>query len=128
MMLAQTHTFPSLSGTFGIHTGLALSPKMPKEPSSPSLSNARIERQCFKNETNRLEYNNGQRTTCGIKHWGLSGYANNISRIKVYCTLIVKCLRTPQQFHTAIRCVQARKFPGNPSYLQHFQISPEKDA
>ncbi len=44
-----------------------------------------------------------QPITRGIKHWGLSGYANDISRIKVYCTLIVKCLRTPQRFHTAIR-------------------------
>jgi len=32
--------FPSLSGTFGIHTRLVLNPKMPKEPSSPSRSNA----------------------------------------------------------------------------------------
>jgi len=46
-----THTIPSLSGTFGIPTRLALNPKMPKEPSSPSLSNARIERQCIHNET-----------------------------------------------------------------------------
>ena len=39
--------------------------------------------------------------TRGIKHWGLGGYTNGISRIKVYCTLIVKWLRTPQRFHTA---------------------------
>lgn len=45
--------------------------------------------------------NKAQHTTRGIKHWGLSGYANGISRIKVYCTLIVKWLRTPQRFHTA---------------------------
>ena len=32
------YTLPSLSGTFGIHARLALNPKMPKEPSSPSLS------------------------------------------------------------------------------------------
>ena len=102
-MIAQQHTIPSLSGTFGIHTRLALNPKMPKEPSSPSRSDTRIERQCIKNETNRLEINNGQRTTRGIKHWGLSGYANGISRIKVSCTLIVKCLRIPQRFHTANR-------------------------
>jgi len=102
-MIFQTHTVPTLSGTFGIPAGLALNPKMPKEPSSPSRSNARTERQCVKNETNRLENNNGQRTTRGIKHWGLSGCASSISRIKVYCTLIVKCLRTPQRFHTASR-------------------------
>jgi hypothetical protein len=40
---------PSLSGTFGIHTRLALNPKMPKEPSSPSHSNLKTERQCSKN-------------------------------------------------------------------------------
>ena len=97
-MIAQTHTIPSLSGTFGIPARLALNPKMPKEPSSPSRSDTRIERQCIKNETNRLEINNGQRTTRGIKHWGLSGYANGISRIKVSCTLIEKCSVLPNDF------------------------------
>ncbi len=56
-MIAQTHTFPSLSGTFGIPARLALNPKMPKEPSSPSRSDTRIERQCIKNETNRQRNN-----------------------------------------------------------------------
>ena len=46
-------TIPALSGTFGIPAGLALNPKMPKEPSSPSRSDTRIERQCLKHETNR---------------------------------------------------------------------------
>jgi len=32
------------SGTFGFHTGLALNLKMPKEPSSPSHSNAWAEK------------------------------------------------------------------------------------
>ena len=32
--------FPALSGTFGIPVGLALNPKIPKKPSSPSRSNA----------------------------------------------------------------------------------------
>jgi len=58
-----THTLPLLSGTFGIRTKLALYPKMSKEPSSPSRSNARIERQYIKYEINRLENNNGKRTT-----------------------------------------------------------------
>jgi len=100
--LSNTFCIPLLSGTFGIPAKLALNPKMPKEPSSPFHSNAQFERQYIKNEINRLENNNGQRTTRGIKHWGLSGYVNSISRIKVGCTLIVKCLRTPQRFHTAI--------------------------
>lgn len=46
---------------------------------------------------------NGQLPTRGIKHWGLGGYTNNISRNTVCCTLIVKCLRNPQRFHTANR-------------------------
>jgi hypothetical protein len=41
------NTIPSLSGTFGIPLRRAHSPKMQKEPSSPSHSNARIERQCI---------------------------------------------------------------------------------
>jgi hypothetical protein len=53
--MIPTQTIPSLSGTFGIPARLALNPKMPKEPSSPSRSNARIERQSIKNETNRLK-------------------------------------------------------------------------
>jgi len=39
-----------------------------------------------------------ERTTRGIKHWGLGGYANNISRIKVGCSLIVKCSVIPNDF------------------------------
>ena len=90
--------FPSLSGTFGILTRLALNPKMPKEPSSPSRSYTRIERHCIKNETNRLRNNNGQRTTRGIKHWGLSGYASILSRIKVWCRGIVTHSAIPNDF------------------------------
>ncbi len=65
--MIPTHTIPPLSGTFGIPAKLALNPKMPKEPSIPSRSDTRIERQCIKNETNRLENNNEQRTTRGHK-------------------------------------------------------------
>ena len=62
-LILLNNSFPSLSGTFGIPTGLTLNPKMPKEPSSPSHANARPEKHCVKNETNRLRNNNGQRTT-----------------------------------------------------------------
>jgi len=86
MISTPTLTIPSLSGTFGIPTRLALNPKMPKEPSSPSRSNARTERHCVNNETNRLENNNSQRTTRGIKHWGLGGYASVLPRIKLDVT------------------------------------------
>ncbi len=57
-----TLTIPSLSGTFGIHTRLTLNPKMPKEPSSPSRSNARIEQQCIDKHIND-KLDQGQRTT-----------------------------------------------------------------
>jgi hypothetical protein len=56
--MIPTHTIPSLSGTFSIPARLALNPKKPKEPSSPSRSDTRIERQLHN------EKNQGQRTTC----------------------------------------------------------------
>ena len=82
MINTKTHTIPSLSGTFGIPARLALNPKIPKEPSSPSRSNARTEKHCAKIETDILRNNKGQRTTRDIKHWGLSGYASILPRIK----------------------------------------------
>ena len=87
-MILQTHTVPSLLGTFGIPAGLSLNPKMPKEPSSPSRYNARFERQCIKNETNRLENNNGQRTTHNIANKGFSGMRRFVARFNFSCTLI----------------------------------------
>jgi len=80
----SARTFPALSGTFGIPARLALNPKMPKEPSSPSLSSAQTERQCVKNETNRLENNNGQRTTHNIKQLEFSGLRAFGSRINFF--------------------------------------------
>lgn len=80
--------FPSLSGTFGIPARLAHNPKMPKEPSSPSRSDTRIERQYVKNETNRLENNNGQRTTRGIANKGFSGMRKVVARFNFSCNLI----------------------------------------
>jgi len=62
-----THSIPSLSGTFGIPTRLALNPKMPKEPSSPSLSNAQTDRQYIHNEIYRQRNNKGQRTTSATR-------------------------------------------------------------
>ncbi len=118
-------SIPSLSGTFGILARLALSPKMPKEPESPSRSNTRTERQCVKNETNRLENNNGQRTTRGIKHWGLSGYANGISRIKVSCTLIEKCSVLPNDFIPPTVSCNIRKLPHNFIYLQNLKLNSQ---
>jgi hypothetical protein len=39
----------------------------------------------FDNEINKQ---NRQCLTSGIKHWGLSGYAKFLPRIKVWCILI----------------------------------------
>ena len=75
-----TLTIPSLSGTFSIRTRLALSPKMPKEPSSPSRSKSRTERQCINEQINNI-IEQGQRTTAGIVHrlWRATG-DRNVSR------------------------------------------------
>jgi len=62
----QSHTNPSLSGTFGIPTRLTLNPKMPKEPSSPSHTDTPNEIQLkIKDLEKLIKRNNGQRTTTG---------------------------------------------------------------
>jgi len=88
--MIPTQTIPSLSGTFGIPARLARNPKMPKEPSSPSRSYTRTERQCVKNETDRLRNNNGQRTTHNIANKGFSGLRKFLARFNFSCTLIGK--------------------------------------
>jgi len=85
---SHTHTIPSLSGTFGTRTWLALNPKMPKEPSSPSRSNSQTEKHCSEIETNRLGNNNGQRTTHGIVHAGFRGLRRFVARKKSRCKLM----------------------------------------
>ena len=99
-MIAQQHTIPSLSGTFGIHTRLALNPKMPKEPSSPSRSNARTKRQYAKIETDRLRNNNGQRTTSYIKHLAVSGLSSVSACIISSCKLTRKRFEMPNVSYT----------------------------
>lgn len=94
-MIAQQHTIPSLSGTFGIHTRLALNPKMPKEPSSPSRSNTRTERQCVKIEIYRLENNNGQRTTSCIVHLADSANIERITSNRPCSGLTGLCFESP---------------------------------
>jgi len=56
--MKPTHTILSLSGTFGIPTRLALNPKIPKEPSSPSPAKTRIERDSKYGDDKRI--NKGQ--------------------------------------------------------------------
>ena len=70
--IQMLNTIPSLSDTFGIPVSLAQSLKMPKEPLSPSRSNARIERQCIdKQIDDKIEQ--GQRTTRNICKMGDCG-------------------------------------------------------
>ncbi len=90
--MIPTHTIPSLSGTFGIPASLALIPKMPKEPLSPSHSNGRIERQLHG------EGNQGQRTTANISKLGKGGLPN-------FCTFNKKSNDLISRWH------------GNPSLL-----------
>jgi hypothetical protein len=70
-------SFPLLSGTFGIPEGLTHNPKMPKEPSSPSRSSTRIERQLHD------EMNQGQRTTRNIRKPGDVGNLNFLHLLKI---------------------------------------------
>ncbi len=78
--------FPSLSGTFGIPAWLALKLKMPKEPSSPSRSIARIEQQCFDRQIDdKIEQ--GQRTTRNIRKPGDVGNLNFCTFNKNYSGL-----------------------------------------
>ncbi len=70
--MMPAYSIPSLSGTFGIPARLAHSPKMPKEPSSPSRSYAQRERQWI-NERIDNEMNQGQRTTRNIANGGGCG-------------------------------------------------------
>jgi hypothetical protein len=98
--MIPTQTIPSLSGTFGIPARLALNPKMPKEPSSPSRSDTRTERQCINYETNRQRNNKGQRTTSYIKHLAVSGLSIITARIKSSCNLTRKCCEMPNVSYT----------------------------
>jgi len=100
MRTNPTHTIPSLSGTFGIPARLAINPKMPKDPSCPSRTDTRIERQCINNEANRQRNNKGQRTTSYIKHLAVSGLSSISARIKSTCNLTGKCFVMPNVSYT----------------------------
>jgi hypothetical protein len=106
-MIVRTHTIPSLLGTFGIPAKLAHSPKMPKEPSSPSRSNAQRERQCLIGQIDdKIEQ--GQRTTRGHKtlgaRWLFALRLSNQSSLYLDSEVAPK----PPTFHTAIRWRQAK--------------------
>jgi len=97
-MMNPTHTIPSLSGTFGIPARLALNPKMPKEPSSPSRSNAKPER-CNKMIINAL-MNKGQLVTRYIKHLAESANFKGVSSNQHRNGLIGNRFKMPKVSYT----------------------------
>ena len=68
--MIPAHTIPSLSGTFGICSKLALNPKMPKEPSSPSLPDALKKNIAAKINDINTRNKNGQLVTSAQKQAG----------------------------------------------------------
>ena len=107
-------TFPSLSGTFGIPTGLILNPKMPKEPSSPSHSNA-LTADPDKTKIGGkliqkwLRMKEAQCLTCGIFYCRDRAVINGCGSLQTSSWLESDVLRNRQQKHTAIRYRQAKK-------------------
>ena len=69
-MRIQPQTVPSLSGTFGIRSKLTLNPKMPKEPSSPSLPDALKKNIAAKINDINTRNKNGQLVTSAQKQAG----------------------------------------------------------
>ena len=63
-----------LSGTFGIRSRLTLNSKIPKEPSSPSLTDALKKDIETKIRKNYKEMINGQHTTCAKINCRVEGY------------------------------------------------------
>lgn len=81
------YTGPSLSGTFAIPSRLALNPKIPKEPLSPSRSNA-LTADPDKTKIGGiltcmwLIMKEAQCLTAGIVHAGFSGLRTFVARKK----------------------------------------------
>jgi len=113
-MRYATRFVPSLSGTFGIPSRLALNPKMPKEPSSPSRSNA-LTVDPYKTKIGDklirmwLIMNKAQCLTAGIVHAGFSGVQRFVARKKCLYTLISNRLVHPHDTIPAKRCHQLKK-------------------
>lgn len=85
------NSIPSLSGTFGIPTRLALNPKMPKEPASPSRSNSLTALWI----DYKLERNYGQRTTRNIRKPGRVANSKFSTFNKNCNGLIIECFEIP---------------------------------
>jgi hypothetical protein len=81
--MMPAHTIPSLSGTCRKRCKPALKPNLRQEPSSPSHSNARRERQCIHEQIDD-DMNQGQRTTRNIRKPGDVGNLN-------FCTFTQNC-------------------------------------
>jgi hypothetical protein len=107
------------SSTFAIHTSQRTDLKLQKSLSVSTADFADTKKtKSFKSEKNRmtelknlkpLTDKNAQLVTSGIKHWGLSGYANILPRIKFSVTRQESSPQSPT-FHTANR------FNSNRSY------------
>jgi|LSQX01.2.fsa_nt_gb hypothetical protein len=72
--------------------------------SMPAPMHAR-QKQCSKLKGKLTENKEHQPLTSGIKHWGLSGYASVLPRIKFSVTRQESSPQSPT-FHTADRCSQ----------------------
>jgi hypothetical protein len=96
-----TLTIPSLSGTsrFGAFkfSQKRKSGEIPdrEEPSSPSLSNTRVEKQCVKYETNRLESNKARHTTPWITHLAVSANFKGVTSNKLCSGLTCLYFESP---------------------------------
>ncbi len=73
--------------------------------SMPAPTHGRQKR-CSKLKGKIMENNEHQPLTSRIKHWGLSGYASVLPRIKFSVTGQYSSPQSPT-FHTANRCMQA---------------------
>ncbi len=94
-MKTATRTISSHSGTCCKRCNPLHIPNLRQVPSNPSYSDMRTECQYIKNEINRTENNNGQRTTHGIVHAGFRGLQGFVARKLVRCKLIGNRLVIP---------------------------------
>ncbi len=88
-------TVPSLSGTFSIHTRLALKPKMLKEPSSPSHTIVLTVKHCSKIETFELNKENSQHITKAIRNLGNALILKLVALNKISGKLKNNCFKIP---------------------------------
>ncbi len=101
-------TVPSLSGTFSIHTRLALNPKMLKEPSSPSRAIVPSVKNCSKIEIFEWNEENSQHITMYKNNSRDSGKFKGCSPLQLYRKL--KDLSSEVGYYSYThRCMQAEE-------------------